>query len=106
MMHRDSHTIVERLNRLAGSAYRGFVLHCPVQAIGAVDALELTIRIRTAFAAIGAAVSIEAASSGGPFETLRSTALRRVHCLTLNRHPPATGYVWHRRRLVCAQLKL
>ena len=73
MMHRDSHTLVERLNRLAGNAYRGFLLNCPLQALGAVDALEWTIRIRTAFAAIGAA-----ASTGGAPETCHSTAHERV----------------------------
>ncbi len=57
MMHCDSHTVVQRLNRLAGNAYRGFLLNCPLQALGAVEALEWTIRIRTAFAAIGAAAS-------------------------------------------------
>jgi hypothetical protein len=72
-MHCDSHTVVQRLNRLAGNAYRGFLLNCPLQALGAVEALEWTIRIRTAFAAIGAA-----ASTGGAPETCHSAAHKRV----------------------------
>lgn len=63
-----------KFNRVAGNAFRGLILVCPPESSVAVEAVEWTIRIRTAFAAIGAAVSTEAASSGGPFETLRSTA--------------------------------
>ena len=60
------------LTLVAGSSYRGIVLLCPAEMRCDMEAVQWTVRIRTAFAAIGgAAASLESSSSGEAHETFR-----------------------------------
>jgi hypothetical protein len=53
------------LKIIAGTSFRGIVLFCPLEVSGALEAVQWTVRIRTAFAAFGgAAASAVSANSG------------------------------------------
>jgi hypothetical protein len=75
-----------------GTSFRGTVLYFPPELCGALEAVQWTVRIRTAFAAFGgAAAFLESSSSGCVIETLCFAHI----VFTPHRRPSSTGYVQH-----------